>query len=176
MVSDEVIVLRMVWHPFDFGNEGKGELLSTAFGSNDLLAQPDDSGYPRYMSADDRALISKASVDWRINWQQRDGRDIQHKRHRPRFVQFETGRLRNCRCSEDRQLFNVTREPMSAGEDGVGSPENPAHCGVRTLESERYAGLTKPEKKLALNRLRTQVMNAIGAVLEYEQVFPDLAP
>lgn len=173
MVPDDVVVLRMVWHPFHFDEDG--ELLATAFEKNDLLAFPDDNGDPRYVSVDDISLISQMSVDWRVAWQQRDGRAERNKRFNPKFVQFTAERLRQCRCVDDRQMFDLTREPMAENEDGPGSPENPAHCGVWTLRAERYSHLSAKQQKQAVMRMRAQLMKAVDAVRQYEDVFRDAA-
>lgn len=172
MVSDDVTVLRMVWHPFHFA---EGELVSTAFDGDDLLALPDVHGDPRYMSVDDLERISRPSVDWRIAWQQRDGRAERNGRSDPKFIRFLVEHLRGCRCSEGRQMCEITREPMAENEDGPGSPANPAHCGVRALEAERYRGLSKTRRKLLLNQMRTQLMKAVDSIIEYECLFSDQA-
>jgi hypothetical protein len=170
VVSDDVMVLRMVWHPFHFQD---GELIPTAFDGNDLLALPDKDGEAKYMSMDDWENISRASVDWRIEWQQRDGRAERHGRIDAKFVQFVARRLRECVCEEGRQVHDVTREPTVQGENGPGSPENPAHCGVRTLEHERYRDLTKARRAAVLGHMRTQLMKAIIEIHPYTDIFPD---
>ncbi len=172
MISDDVQVLRMVWHPFHFD---QGELVATAFEGDDLLAFPDACGAARYMSVDDLAQISRESVDWRAEWQQRDGRDERLGRHVPKFVEFKVNRLRQLKCTEARPLFELTREPMAAGEDGPGSPPNVAHCAVRTQEAHRYADLSKPRRKFILNHMRTQLMRALDQIKEYGDVFPGAA-
>lgn len=160
----------MVWHPFHFQD---GELLPTAFEKPDLLAFPDREGRPRYMSVDDLHMISQASVDWRIAWQQRDGTDP--RRENARFVRFQAGTLRQCECPDGSPLCRLTREPTLAGEAGPESPENPAHCGVHTVAPERFQGLTRGAEKVALLYMRTQLVKSIEQIFDYGEVFPDAA-
>lgn len=173
MIADNAWVLRMVWHPFHFSDDG--ELHSTAFNGDDLLAIPDNGGRPRYLSVDDQNIISQLSVDWRVAWQQRDGKREENERHDPKFVRFLAGSLRQCPCDEGRQMYELTREPTEEHGDGPGSPANPAHCGVKTLEAARYANLSKAKRKMVLNYMRVQLMGSIDEILEYRNVFPGAA-
>lgn len=166
MVSNDVLVVRMVWHPFHFQD---GELLPTAFEKPDLLGLPDRQGFPRYMSVDDFEMLSTESVDWRIEWQQRDGR-LDEGRREPKFIFFPAPSLRECTCPDGEQLFDVVRHPTEAGEDGPDSPENPAHCGVHTLGAERFQGLSKGREKVILLAMRTELMKAIQQIREYSDV------
>lgn len=170
MVLDEVTLLRLVWHPFHFGEDG--ELLATAFDSSDILALPDKDEQPRYISVDDIELVSQASVDWRIRWQQRDGRREALRRFDAKFVQFTAGRLRECHDTDGHLLFELTREPLAEGEDGPESPENPAHCAVRTNDPLRYSQLPEKKRKQAVMRIRTQLMKAFTDIITSNQLFP----
>lgn len=169
LIADDVIVLRLVWNPFHFDEDGT--LLSTAFDGPDLLATPDEAGVPRYMSVDDRAQISQMAVDWVVAEQQKDGKLERLKRHIPRFVEFSAGKLRGCPGVDGQQMVELSREPVAEGELGPGSPSNVGHCGVKTLRAEQFLGLKKSKQKSVLNHMRTQLMKTLDAVHDYGSVF-----
>ncbi|WP_289155604.1 hypothetical protein [uncultured Salipiger sp.] len=156
-------MLRLVWHPSQYQD---GKILPAAFERSDLIARDE-----RYLSVDDLGLLSRESVDWRIAWQQRDGRDEKLGRADALFAQFSARRLRDCLYRDNSPLFNVTREPTLKEEDGPGSPANPAHCGVRTIEPGRFQELGKGAQNIAVERMRTELVKAIDGIHQYEDVF-----
>jgi len=165
LVSDESEVLRLVWHPSHFEGD---KLKASAFDRKDVSAKLDDDGNPRYLSVDNSTHIVKASVDWRIAWQQRDGKDVKHHRHNAKFVAFLCAELRACEWESGKQMFDVSHEPMPAGADGPGSPENSAHCGVRT---QNIDALSEKERRGYIEELRVRLLQARKAIFMYSEVF-----
>lgn len=171
LVSDEDRVLRLLWHPLHFHD---GEVSSAAFDRSDLLGKADRDEVARYISVDQEARISKASVDWRIEYQTRQGlnADLLEKRKIPRFGGFLVSNLRRCTCGEDNRLFEITHEPIEANEE-IGMPANPAHCGVKSLYLNRINEMSRATQNSLVERMRSELLKALDSVLEYTDVFPD---
>ncbi|MDB5658301.1 MAG: hypothetical protein JWS10_916 [Cypionkella sp.] len=165
MVDDTDIVLRMVWHPCHFDGD---KLKTSAFEPGDLVPDNDDTGQPRYVSTDRLAGVQQGSVDWRINQQQRDGRDVRLERLKPRFVEFLCGDIRSLADEAGQYLFFVKHLPVAAGEEGKDSPENPAHCGILSTSA---APDSKKEKREKVEALRTKLLQIKRGTLSYESMF-----
>lgn len=165
MVGDDVLVLRMVWHPAHFDND---KLNGAAFDSADLRPDLDANGHPRFLSVDQGDLICKHSVDYRIDDQQKDGKSESCKRLEARFVEFSCADLRRHRLDGDSEtvIFNVTSEPVTAGLDG--SPANPAHCGIRHV-SGKTGG--KGEMRRHVQQLRTSLLKLKKNIFTYDGIF-----
>ena len=141
--------------------------MPSSFRRADLLAEGG-----AYSSVDDDNMLSKLSIDWRIAWQQREGRAEREGRHQALFATLNAGDVRRCSIADDsRQLFDVTRKPTVANEDGPGSPANPAHCGVETLQPERFGGMTRGEKSVAVEKMRIQLIKIVISVRGYDDLF-----
>lgn len=169
MVSDDVLLLRMVWHPSHFSIEeetGREELSGAAFDSADLLGNPDRDGNPRYLSVDDKQLVTKESVDSNITKQQAHGKEERLNRHIPRFACVYAGRVRQCPVEEDGQFFDFTREPIEAADD---CPANPAHCALRTCQVDEYQQMKRPAQTLAVQKMRTELLQAVESVITYDE-------
>lgn len=165
MITNDVVLLRLVWHPCHIVD---GKVQSAAFERDDLLAIDD-----RYVSVDDHSLASEESVTWRIEWLQRDGRADRLRRQEAFFAELLARNVRSCVCASNAQLFQVTREPTEAEQEGPGSPQNMAHCGIRTIQAERFTTLGKREKNAAVERMRTQLIKNIERLLSFEEVFDE---
>ena len=166
MIEDELNIYRLVWHSFDF--ETDGALKSTAFPSADLRPDQEKDGSPKFISTDQVEKISKASVDWRIETQQADGKREKCERLEAWFVEFNCAELRSVQ-RDGRRQFDVTPEPEPPEADGPGSPENPAHCALRHVSG--FSG-TKGAVKAYIEYLRTQLLKQKRAILPYAAVFP----
>ena len=167
MIKDEIQVFRMVWHPFHF--EGTS-LKTSAFDRADLVPELDQQGAHRYVSVDRGDIIQRESVDWRIEWQQRDGKAETKSRHDAKFVHFLCESLRACVDDEDRRPFNITSEPEEAGIDG--SPENPAHCALRNVSGKTGS---RSEMRAYVEQLRVMLIQLKKGVLSYAEMFPKKA-
>lgn len=166
---DEADLVRLVWHPSHFDGD---KLKGSAFSSDDLLGRLEKDGSRRYLSVDDRSLISRASIDWRVAWQQRDGKDLEHGREDARFVLYDCSSVTSCSDGVDK-LFRVTREQVPAGGDGPESPPNPAHCGIHNAQSEKVDGLGKGARRTHVEMLRVQLIKLKREILSYCQVFSE---
>jgi hypothetical protein len=107
-------------------------------------------------------------VDWRVQWQQRDGLDLKEFRENPRFLSFLCGDIRSSLDENGRPYFAVERDPVAKDESGPGSPANPAHCGVR---STTVAPMTRAEKREKVAELRNKLLKIVLSVLNYDEVF-----
>lgn len=169
MVTDDVLLLRMVWHPSHFKIEqltGRAELSGAAFDSADLLGKPDKEGNPRYVSVDDKQLVTQESVDANITNQQSHGKDVRLDRHMPRFVSVYAGRVRQCPVEQDGQFFDFTREPIEPSDN---YPANPAHCALRACHILEYQQMEKPARTLAVQKMRAELLQAVDAIMTYEE-------
>lgn len=153
----------MVWHPSHFQEE---ELSGAAFDSADLLGKPDREGNPRYVSVDDKQLVTQEAVDANIESQQSHGKGERLQRHRPLFASVYAGRVRQCPIEEDTQLFDFTREPIEISDE---CPANPAHCALRTCHVLQYQQMGKPAQTLAVQKMRTELLEAVEAVITYDE-------
>lgn len=166
MIEDHLNIYRLVWHSFDF--DTNNDLKGSAFRSDDLRPDKEEDGSDKFVSTDRVDIISKPSVDWRIEWQQSDGKRERLDRHEARFAEYNCAELRSIERDGTRQ-FEITAEPEPPDADGPGSPANPAHCAVRHV-----SGFTGSKK--AIDRhvefLRTQLLKRTLAIHSYGSVFP----
>ena len=169
VIGHEVVLLRMVWHPVHFPN---GELIASAFESSDLRPDRDRDDRPRYISVDRQDDLRKQSIDWRIAYQQRDGRDEQENRKEVRFIEFLCGEILTATDDSGTQPFAVTTEPVLAMENGM--PENPGHCAIRNV-SGKGGDKKKAEDRTYVEELRTILMRLKRRITNYEDVFPEKA-
>ncbi|MCA3442064.1 MAG: hypothetical protein INF52_01645 [Rhodobacter sp.] len=160
MVGDDVILLRMVWHPADF--EG-GELVGSAFESADLRPDNDQDGLPRYLSSDRQDDLRKESIDSRITYQQRDGRDVEKRKSEAHFVEFKVGTLRYAEDDAGDRPFGITSEPII--------PENPGHCAIRNVSGKGASRKSKADKQY-IEELRSMLLEKKLAVCGYADLFP----
>lgn len=166
MIDDAELIARMVWHPIHF----KGlELSTSAFEEGDLIPEDDEHGFPRYMSTDKVLEIQQNCIDWRVAFQQRDGRAERLDRKSPKFVEFNCGGLRALLDTTNVPIFGIISIPVAAGEDGEGSPPNPAHCGVKSTSG---APAHRKEKRAKVAELRTQLLKSVIRIVSYETMFP----
>lgn len=166
-ILDEANLLRLVWHPSHFDG---GKLKGSAFSSEDLLGLIDENGSRRYVSVDERIEISQESVDWRIDWQQREGRDVRLGRSEARFVVYSCSEVREC-IENGNNLFEVSRFPVVAGANGEGSPENLAHCGIQNALKDKVDELKRGERRTHVEMLRVQLLKLKREIIGYCQVF-----
>ncbi|MGY9046046.1 MAG: hypothetical protein ACKVKF_02975 [Rhodobacterales bacterium] len=159
-------MLRLVWQPTHFKD---GKLQSSAFSRDEMKGAIDKSTMKeKYASVDDMAAIVKLSVDWRISWQQRDGRDVAEGREVAKFVEFESSALNSLRWSNNDPMFYLTPEPTVAGEDGPGAPANPAHWGIRGADR---SNVDEKERSPYVSTMRTKLIQAYSKIFSYDQLF-----
>lgn len=166
MIEDHLNIYRLVWHSFDFDENNK--LKGAAFRSDDLRPGKEVDGSPMFVSTDRVDLISRPSVDWRIESQQSGGKREKLARLEARFAEFNCAELRSVK-RDGKQQFEITAKPEPAGADGPGAPENPAHCALRHVSG--FTG-TKGEVKGYVDFLRTQLLKNVQAIHSYGAVFP----
>ena len=166
MIKDELIILRLVWHSSDFDSDGN--LKGSAFRSDDLRPDKEKDDTPKFVSTDRVDMIFKPSIDWRIEYQQSDGKREKMERFEARFAEFKCAELRSVERGGRRQ-FDVTAEPEPAGADGPGSPENQAHCALRHVSG--FTG-SKGAVRSYVEYLRTQLIKKTRAIHSYGAIFP----
>lgn len=181
MISEDLRLVRLVWHPAHFDGE---KLIGSAFDSADLIPCPDKHGNKRYLSLDEKSRISKPSVDWRIENQQKGEKREKCRREEARFAEFLCGHIVNAVDSDGIFPFSVTEIPLEHCPE-TGSPENPAHCGIhqiteKTKSPQSENSETQPTsghaKKQRINRdyieeLRTILLKLHISVMKYSDLF-----
>lgn len=150
----------MVWHPADFED---GELVGSAFESADLRPDNDQDELPRYLSSDRQDDLRKDSIDSRIAYQQREGRDLEKGKGEARFVEFKVGALRQATDDAGAHPFGITSEAII--------PENPGHCAIRNVSGKGGSRKSKVDKQY-IEELRSILLERKLAVRGYVDLFP----
>jgi len=159
-------VLRLVWEPKHFVD---GKFDSSNFGRKELKGTLGTDGKPQYASVDKLDLIVSKSIDWRIQWQQRGNLIVSEKRAVAHFAKFEVPNLNQAQWENGDPMFQVTAEPTVDGEEGEGSPANPAHCGIRGADRTK---ISKAESENCVALMRAELVAICSKIFQYEELFP----
>jgi hypothetical protein len=161
----------MVWYPACFEDDRPGAAM---FDKGELLAEENQDGVERFVSADVQEEVSQPVIDARIAWQTRDSLRETHGREEALFVQFICGEIREIseHESETFKPMKIERDHVAANPE-TGIPENPAHCAIRNT-STKPRTMGKGGKRIYADYLRTQLLRLIRNTFTYGQVFPDL--
>lgn len=151
MVGDEVYLHRLIWTPFDLGDDGKP--LTSAFPTNDL------KGPERYLSVS-RLDIIDVECERRLAENQHEawaGRDA--PREDAFSIQLSTGAVRQVADDEAANPLAVSNEPL---------PENEAHCGIKNVSGKKGKGY--------VNRIRTILVSLSSVAEPLEEFLAAIAP